>query len=329
MNKQLNFGNSKGLVINDINIKNKIIDNLFNSIDLSKFRYKILKDMNNLNFLKNNPHFITPNYKGLNYYLFFTEINNRNYCVAIDKRKLSYHKDKVDIKNTFIIRFKIDVKNTIYKGTLFDTKLIRKEYDYIMLIKDCYLLMGSSLLHMDMLTKAKHINNILNNQFSKNCCNNFKIKINKFYDYNNLENLIKNIIPSCALECQGLIFYPKFSGINIIYIDKKKDKIDISNNSSVEIKSCNLISNLEDFLMNRQYSYELEGKKKKLWLEKTSITDVYNVYEKKENDKIGIAAIPNLKISLLCQNEVNDEPILFTCVYNKKFKKWIPIKRIK
>ena len=81
--------------------------------------------------------------------------------------------------------------------------------------------------------------------------------------------------------------------------------------------------------MNRQYSYELEGKKKKLWLEKTSITDVYNVYEKKENDKIGIAAIPNLKISLLCQNEVNDEPILFTCVYNKKFKKWIPIKRIK
>lgn len=325
MNRQLNFGNSKGLVINDLNIKNKIIDSLFDSLDLTKYRYKILKDMNNMNFLINNPHFVTPNYKGLNYYLLFTEINNKNYCVAIDKRKLSYHREQIDIKNVFIIRFRINVNKSIYRRSIFDTKLIRKDYDYIMLIKDCYYLMGDSLLDMDIETKAKHMNNIINNQFGKDCCNNFKIKINKFYTYDNLTNLIKNIIPNCELECQGLIFYPRFSGITIIYIDRKKEKINIQSNNNIQIKSCNLISNLEDFLMNRIYSYEEEGKKKKLWLEKTSITDVYNIYEKINSDKLGIAAIPNLKISLFCQKEISNEPVQFLCIFNKKFKKWIPL----
>ena len=45
MNKQINFGNSKGLIINDLNVKNKIFDYLFNSLNLSKYRYVMLNNI--------------------------------------------------------------------------------------------------------------------------------------------------------------------------------------------------------------------------------------------------------------------------------------------
>ena len=52
MNKQINFGNSKGLIINDYNVKNKIFDYLFNSLNLSKYRYVMLNNVQRLSFLK-------------------------------------------------------------------------------------------------------------------------------------------------------------------------------------------------------------------------------------------------------------------------------------
>ena len=88
-----------------------------------------------------------------------------------------------------------------------------------------------------------------------------------------------------------------------------------------------MIYNLTNFLKSRKYSYEQEGKKKKLWLKKTDITDVYDIHENLESERLGIAHIPNLKISHMCQNLINNDPIRFLCIYNKNFKKWIPIKK--
>ena len=49
MNKQIIFGNSKGIIINDINLKNELIEYLFNSTDLSRFRYAMLNNIQKLN----------------------------------------------------------------------------------------------------------------------------------------------------------------------------------------------------------------------------------------------------------------------------------------
>ena len=40
------FGSSDAFIINDLDIKNKIIDYLFNSVNLSKFRYNMLENLN-------------------------------------------------------------------------------------------------------------------------------------------------------------------------------------------------------------------------------------------------------------------------------------------
>ena len=80
------LGNSEATIINDLSIKNKIIDYLFNSLEMSKYRFNMLDNLQKLNFLKDNIHYVSPNFKGFNYFLIFTKINNINQCFVIDKK---------------------------------------------------------------------------------------------------------------------------------------------------------------------------------------------------------------------------------------------------
>jgi hypothetical protein len=76
---------------------------------------------------------------------------------------------------------------------------------------------------------------------------------------------------------------------------------------------------------SRTYSYEANSKMKHFWLNRTIIPDVYDISTMEHGDKIGIAMIPNLKTSQMCDNLINDVPRQFNCVYSNKFKKWIPL----
>jgi hypothetical protein len=55
---------------------------------------------------------------------------------------------------------------------------------------------------------------------------------------------------------------------------------------------------------------------------------VYNISDTETSNKLGIALIPNLKISHMCSDLINDNPVKFNCVFNDKFKKWVPINPI-
>ena len=193
-----------------------------------------------------------------------------------------------------------------------------------MMIKDSYMMMGNNILNMEMKDKMKFINCIINNQFCGNDCKNFKFKINRLYEYDDLKNVVENIIPKCEIDTMGLIFYPKFSGITTIYMEKKLEKVEISNNTEkINNNSYHLIKNIVGFLSEREYSYE-NGKLVKLIIEKTNITDVYNLFE--NNERIGIAHIPNMKTSIYLQNNLDNSKKEVECVFNKKFNKYIPIR---
>lgn len=334
----IKFGTSDAMIINDLSLKNKIIDFLFGSIDLSSYRYNMLNNIQRLKFLKDNEHYVTPNFMGYNYLLLFLSINNTKYCVAVDKKRLSYHKNQIQVKKVNMYKIMISASNSIFRGTIFDCKLInstiakenRTIYKYYMLIKDCYFLMGNKLLDLEMSQKINHIDNVIKNQFTDGSkCKNFIFKINKLSKYSDLKNLIEKVIPSCSIGCQGLVFYPKYSGINVVYLDKKQDKVGINSKNlldgKIESKSYDLIINLTEYLKCREYSYENTGKSKKLWLKNTEIPDVYNVHEDLEESKIGIAHIPNIKISHMCKDFINNDPVKFNCKFDKNFKKWIPV----
>ena len=344
MQKKIIFGNNFAYLI-DNDIKMNIIDYLYSKIDLSKYRFIMLNTIQKLNYLQENEHYVSPNFKGHNYLLIILTINSNKYCVIIDRKKLSYHKNQLDIKTLQIIQIQLNITNTIFEGTILDGKLINNNNNHIFLIQDCLYLMGNKLIDMDMNLKLNYLDSIIKTHFKKkiddnsdennNICLNFNFKLNKLYNYNDLKELINNL-DKIKLQTCGLIFYPKKSGINVIHIEKKIEKINhnSSNNENIENNTYNIIHNYVDYLKSRIYSYENidntddNTNKKILWLNKSNIPDVYDLSENENSEKIGIALIPSLKLSHLCDNLINDIPIPFICIYSNKFKKWIPIKPI-
>jgi hypothetical protein len=328
MFKKIVFGNGDGFMLNG-EIKQKAIDYLYSNLDLSKHRYIILNTIQKLKFLQDNEHYVSPNFKGYNYLLLMFTHNDKKYCVAIDRKKLSYHKEQLDMKTIQIIQVSMKVPDIIFKGTIFDGKLVQTNNNYIFLIQDCFYLMGKKILEMEMSQKITHLDTILKTHFKKDngsYSSNFEFKLNKLYKYQELESLI-NSLPTLSIGTNGIIFYPKFSGINNIHIEKKPDKVNIEtvNKEVIEQKTYHIIHDFVDFLKSRTYSYESDGKTKSFWLSRTLIPDVYDISEDENGEKQGIALIPNLKISQMCDEIIKDKPCKFNCIFSNKFKKWIPL----
>jgi Asp-tRNA(Asn)/Glu-tRNA(Gln) amidotransferase C subunit len=77
MIKKIPFGTDEGLLITDFSIKNKVLEYLYNSLNLSKHRFIMLNTVNKLEFLKETEHYVSPSFKGFNYFLIFmtNEVN--------------------------------------------------------------------------------------------------------------------------------------------------------------------------------------------------------------------------------------------------------------
>ena len=325
MNKKVILGNCEGFLL-DYDTKQKVIDWLYSKLDLSKYRYIILNNVSKLKFLQDNEHYVSPNFKGYNYLLIMVKINDKNLCIMIDRKKLSYHKNQLDMKTIQIIQVYLKTNEVMFHGTIYDGKLIKSNNQYVYLIQDCFYLMGNKL-EIGMDDKMNKLDEIIKINFKKekiSYCNNFEFKLNKLYNYNELEELINNL-PNLSIETNGLLFYPQLSGINILYLDKKSEKTEIKNCEIIEQKSYNIIHNFVDFLKSRKYSYESNGINKNLWLSRTTIPDVYDLTETEHSDKLGIALIPNLRISQMCDDIIKDNPIKFNCIFSVKFKKWVPL----
>jgi hypothetical protein len=323
------FGNYKSQILNN-DLKKYIIDYLYNKLELYNYRFIILENEETLNKLSENEHYVSPNYKGYNYLLLFLKINNKKYNIIINKKKLSYQKNKLEINNLNIASLYIDCPDEFYNGTILDGKLISpysNNNNYIFLITDYYYLMDDTIdkyIKMDIIDKLNHINNIIKNIKTKH----FDILINKLYTYYNIEHLIKNELPNIKIPILGIIFYPKKSGIQILFNENNKETIIINNNETIDNNSINIIQDFLNIIKNRNYVYENSKEYKNLWLIKTNTTDVYYVHDNLNNDKIGIALIPNIKTSHMCFDLINDKPVKFKCIYNNEFNKWQPIEPI-
>lgn len=328
MIKKINIGSSDGYLIIESDIKQKVIDYLYNSLDLSKYRYLMLDNLQKLKNLQDNEHYVSPNYKGLNYFLIFTVIQGKQYCVLIDRKKLSYHKNQVELKSLFIVKIFVNTNENIFTGSIFYGKMVQKDSKYYFLIQDCFYLMGKKITDMELNQKMQYLNDIIKTNFSNtNTCDNFTFKLNKLYTYNELPDLIENIIPNCGINNNGLIFLPKISGISILYVEKKIEKLNIDSKcgENIQATSLDFITNFVKLLEARVYEYEKVGKTKVLLVKKTNIPDVYNLYEINDQAKLGIGHIPNLKISNYLANNIFDEPVKMNCIFNTKFNKWIPL----
>ncbi len=341
--KNISFGSDSAQMINDIKTKKKIIEFLFNTINLSNYRYTFLNNINRLKYLKENEHYVSPNFHGYNYLLIFTTVNEKPLTVMVDRRKLKYNQDHIDYNKLSCVKVDMRVSKKINKGTILDGKFIRNNNDYIYLIQDVYHLMGNNMTDTEISKKINILDSTINTYFSSNPCKNFQIKINKLYTYDEIDNMINKVMKGCKLLTNGIIFFPKYSGTSIIYLDKKEEKSQVKveileggespgYNTTLKPDRLNdIIMNMKTYLHSRNYGYMQESSDMmaNLELRKTKIPDVFDIYAKNDNDMVkqGIALIPNMKTSHLCQEVFRQEDKkIMVCKFYKKFKKWIPLK---
>lgn len=307
---------NKNIDINTLQVKSDIVDYLYNSIEINKYRYILLQNFNELKKLKENKYHVSPNFSGKNFVMIFVRIGENYYSVMIERKTLKYNKSYLNVDDVKILPIKIKANINIYKGTILDGKFIHTTNNKkVFYITDVYYLEGEDMTREPIENKMINIESYIeksikiDEKFSK-----FTFDTNKLYSYDDIQNIINTEVDNKLYKMYGIIFYPEISGTTILFNNIfTKDDRDNKDNSVVntQVKS-------EDNIY--------------IQLRKTDLTDVYETYILDDNDalvKNGVAYIPTMDCSKKCDKVFTDkQTAIFSCKYYDNFKKWCPIEEV-
>ena len=287
--------------VTDNTMKKYILDNMLlkTSVKYNSRYAKVYIEQFKKNL--NNPHIFCIKSSGTPYLLFCTQINDTNYCFLIDKKV----KDGYEYPKIFIVHYRFDPD--LFKGTLFEVELIRdKQNKWCILIGDIYSMEGSSMKNVQIHARINNCNNILEERYiDDDFCNVCPLFIKRYFDIQEINDVIQNFVPKLSYRIRGLYFVPlKPTYSKILYLLKDNDYKKV-NSSSKKLISFRII--------------------------KTVKPDIYELYiynEQKDSIlKHSYASIPNIKTSKWLKElvETNEECIV-ECQLNTLFNKWEPIK---
>ena len=265
-----------------------------------------------LHFIEKTQHIISIKSSGTNYYLFFTHINNTNYCFYIDRKiKQGYTYPR-------IISVKYRFNDVIFKDTLLDGELIKDENDshnWMFLITDILLLEGHKL-ECNIINRFNKLYDILKNKYTPDIYLDIcPLVVKKLFLYSDYDYLITQFIPSLPYKIKGLYF----NSLNT----KHANQLFILNNGSDVQKT------YKKFKNNTTESNVSNNKDLKIFkLITTSKPDIYDLYCKKDNKtfKYGIACIPSMRSSKMINKLLGDNNTAYiNCKLNTRFNKYEPI----
>lgn len=321
---------------------NAMVTELYNKLDLSDYRFKLMQYESDLPLIKQNKYLISPNYVGKRVFIVFFKIMGKYMSYMIDRNSLSYTYDKLDESKIKIYPFKIRVKKEAYQGTIFDGFSINdmKNKKIILMINDAYYINGKDLVNLSLLSKLSYIKVFWENMIiDKYMNNNINIEYNEYYDIKKIRNLIYDIIPKHKNKhlIKGVSLVPEIKGVKLIYmmkdniydkIENKIDKKDKINNN----KNRNKHKEIKDENYEIPENVELTAI---FQMKKTDIIDVYGLYLAKidkEKKKAILkyyddALILGIEGTKFCKNIFsNKEKALVLCKYDVSHNKWKPIK---
>jgi hypothetical protein len=330
----------------DGSIKSQLIDYIYSTVDISKFRYEMLEFTDDLPKLFNDKYNLTANFVGTNCLLVFTKIKGKFYAFTIDRKTLSYSKNKIDLDKVDLKYVSIETDSTIYNGTILDGILIKKGRNYKdqFIISDIYTFKGVDYSNISLDVKLFEIKSYLETttpqiNLLKNRHKHFSgldLGINKLYSMNDVDKFVNKVVPQLKdYKVRGINFYPEYSGTKLIYLfsnNKKTDQYNNSNNNS------NNNNNEKKLTKYKFISSTVDPVYSVLEMKTTNTVDIYRLYSvekiKKNNKtmlkrkKMGIAYIPTTERSKWCQKillESNKTSLLVKCLFHDNKGKWEPI----
>ena len=277
-----------------------------------KSRYaKVYNDQYSKNL--RNPHVVCLKSSGTPYLMFLTQINDTNYCFLIDKKI----KEGYDYPKIFILPYNFHY--SLFQGSLYECELLRdKNMKWSILIGDCYNHKGRSqkdIIVMDRINKIHQMvdEEFTESEFMKTC----SIRIKKYFDYKDVEDILHNFIPSLSYDIRGLYFIPlRCSYSKILYLFPKSPNHKQKKQSIPKIVSTDTPVETSDETVFR--------------IMKTLKPDVYELYGLNEGNlsRVGLALVQGSDTSQMLYdifNGVNPcEEVKVQCNYNARFKKWQP-----
>jgi hypothetical protein len=224
------YGKSSGVD----QLKEQLVNYIYKVIDISRFKFELLQYENELHQLTERKYFLSVNFSGSNCLLIFTKIKDTFYACLIDRKTLSYNRQKVNINDviTFPINLKLD--KDIYNGTIFDGIFIQgKTRTFV--ITDVYFFKGQDFTLSKLDSKLLTIKSYLHSNYNENDKNNnLVLTVNKLFPLDEIENVVKKEIPTMKnFFVRGIAFYPEKSGTKLIYLFSNEAKSTESNGQNI------------------------------------------------------------------------------------------------
>lgn len=357
------FGKQSNFIQSSSKLYNLVNTNISN-IGRFKIESKYYSFLNkkNLNNLSNYKFFVLLKSFGKNYVLFLTNIENKKYCIFINK------------KNNVMNIVKLNFSDELYEGTLLDGEIVKNEYNkYIFLINDLPYYKGKSLITQNFEERNILIEEILEKNFKLD--NDLYISRKKYFNFNEINDLVENYSKVLNYKCSGLLFKNNTNfGDNYLFSfpecrsDSKilKNGVTIDNQKVIVQEEHKIISpkNSKNDLTSLNDDEELFGEVEninennnvinndsinentlcKFMINPTELPDIFELYCYSSNnniEKCSYASVPNIETSNYLKSIINFEMInenvltkikkniatFVECKYHKNFKKWIPIKQ--
>lgn len=261
--------------------KELIMSYICSTLDLSKFRYKLIENKTDLDIMITHEYSVLKNYHGLNNLLIFMKSKGNFYSFMIDRKSLNFSLNNTNINNVKLFPVRITLEENIYEYTVYDGIYVNTTREYY--INDVYFFRGKDMTRDKLSNKFIDLTAYLKTFKPNEILDNITLKINKLYKLSDIEEVKNNIDNDKKIK--GLIFQPEFTNkypklifltertnLTNLFINKENNKqkieppnkqmlfVDNENNLNDVIKNNNNEVNPNDAIKNNNESNKSSDK---------------------------------------------------------------------
>lgn len=283
-------------------------------------------------YVQTLPHWICLRSNGNPYFLYFTRYEDVPQIMYIDKKvQPGYQKPR-------IILTKGQFSESIFDNTLLEGEMVKDHKgEWIFLINDVWMYQGKYLQSLPLPVRLQKAYDLLSHHYTPNdlmdvcryqvkkyvaCCQNHLNELLTFGQQTPYTNRGLYFMP------HSLKYKPKLINFNDELIKqvirKVKDQPDFQEHS-LPTREPVLSKVPQETILTT-----FEDQERLLWLRKTELPDVYDLFEMENAlQKIGIASVSSIKMSKMLRTIFKNlnvaTSIPFKCQYDTNSQKWIPL----
>lgn len=288
-----------------------------------------------VNILRNNPHLVCVRSNGNPYFLYLMKYNFIQYAVFIDKKiQQGYY-----LPRMIVVHMSFD--DVMFEDTIVEGEMVKANNGkWYYLINDMLVCMGRHLQEVNHPKRMNMLYDVLEKYHSHEEHDLFRIGVKTFFRYTELKDVMQSHIQQLPYTCRGFYFKPlymKFKDILLNFDDnliKKVERVkykDITKQAfilSTEVNAPSVDSSHSSGASTPLIQEQVGGEGvRALNIRKTSVPDVYELYDPVSAAMVGVACVPTLKISKRMRDLTKDlnmvDKVSAPFALNEKFGKYM------